>query len=332
MRFERTHRREIEAPAATVGALIDTLGSEHDRLWPSQKWPTMAIGFDRALAVGAKGGHGPIRYVVSEYIPSEAVEFCFDPRSGLEGTHRLLVEALAPGRSGLTHTVDASLGLRYVAVLPAFRAMHDAVLGDLLDRAELHATGRVVRPSVTPRWLLIVYAVDKATSGLALRLLGKLPSPRPRVSARKLRIVRIVQRRIVNPPVRLMWRLGFMPPGFALLETTGRCTGRPRTTPIGDGLLGETFWVVAEHGTKASYVRNLETNPRARVRLRQRGRLIWRSGTAHLMPTDDPRTRQRMIVGSSISRGINSLGVRLMGTDLLTVRIDLDPLESRSGD
>jgi hypothetical protein len=177
MRFERTHRREIDAPAATVGALIDTLGSQHDRLWPSRKWPTLAIGFDRALDVGAQGGHGPMRYVVSEYLPSEAVEFCFDRRSGAEGTHRLHVQALGPGRSRLTHTVSANLGLRYAVVLPVFRAMHDAVVGDLLDCAELHATGHLAQPSVTPRWLRAVYAIDQATSGRAMGMLGKLHRP-----------------------------------------------------------------------------------------------------------------------------------------------------------
>lgn len=177
MRFERTHRREIEASAATVGALIDTLGSEHDRLWPSKKWPTLAIGFDRALAVGAKGGHGPIRYVVSGYVPSERVEFCFDRGSGVDGTHRLQVEALGPGRSRLTHSVDANLGLRYGVLLPAFRALHDAVIGDLLDCAELHATERLAYASITPRWLRTVYAIDKATSGRATGLLGKLDRP-----------------------------------------------------------------------------------------------------------------------------------------------------------
>jgi deazaflavin-dependent oxidoreductase (nitroreductase family) len=332
MRFERTHRREIAASATTVGALIDTLGSEHDRLWPSNRWPTLAIEFDRELGVGAKGGHGPIRYFVSDYTPSEGVEFCFDRGSGVEGTHRLYVQALGPGRSRLTHTVDATLGLRYAVILPAFRAMHDAVLGDLLDRAELHATGRVARPSATPRWLLALYAIDRATSGRAMAPLGERHRPGTGVSALKLRLVRIVQRRIVNPPVRLMWRHGFMPSGFALLETTGRVTGRPRLTPVGDGLVGGTFWVIAEHGTKASYVRNLQANPSVRVRLRQRGHPIWRNGIAHLMPGDDPAARQRTIVGSSIVRRINSIGVRLMGTDLLTVRIDLDPSESRSGD
>ncbi len=140
----------------------------------------------------------------------------------------------------------------------------------------------------------------------APRDLPSNPSARPGMSALKLRIVRIVQRRIVNPPVRLMWRLGFVSPGFALLETTGRRTGRSHITPVGDGLRDDTFWVVAEHGAAAAYVRNLQANRRARVRLRQRGRLIWRSGTAHLMPATDPRTRQRMIVGSRISRRIKA--------------------------
>jgi len=44
----------------------------------------------------------------------------------------------------------------------------------------------------------------------------------------------------------------------------------------------------------------------------------WRSGTAHLLPDDDPRKRLR-----SLPR-LNSAGVRTMGTDLLTIRVDLD--------
>jgi hypothetical protein len=40
---------------------------------------------------------------------------------------------------------------------------------------------------------------------------------------------------------------------------------------------------------------------------------------AHVLPEDDPRERQL-----SLSR-FNSALVRTMGTELLTVRIDLDP-------
>lgn len=37
----------------------------------------------------------------------------------------------------------------------------------------------------------------------------------------KLRLVRALQRRLVNPAVRAMFALRIMPPGYALLETTG---------------------------------------------------------------------------------------------------------------
>jgi hypothetical protein len=40
-----------------------------------------------------------------------------------------------------------------------------------------------------------------------------------------------------------------------------------------------------------------------------------------VLPDDDPRERQRRI-----GRGLNAALVRAMGTDLLTVRIDLEPV------
>ena len=85
---------------------------------------------------------------------------------------------------------------------------------------------------------------------------------------------------------------------------------------MGNGLEGDTFWIVAEHGRRAAYVRNIERDPR--VRLMVGGR--WRSGTAHPMPDDDPRARQK-----EIGRRLNAATVRAMGTELMTVRLDLDP-------
>jgi F420H(2)-dependent quinone reductase len=60
----------------------------------------------------------------------------------------------------------------------------------------------------------------------------------------KLRLVRAVQRYALNPPVKALFRLGLVPPGYALLETVGRRSGRPRQTPVGDGLIDQTFWIV----------------------------------------------------------------------------------------
>jgi deazaflavin-dependent oxidoreductase (nitroreductase family) len=139
----------------------------------------------------------------------------------------------------------------------------------------------------------------------------------------KFRVVTVVQRRLLNPLVRSVLVHGVPVPGYALLETTGRKSGLPRTTPVGDGLEGTTFWIVSEHGRRSAYVRNLEADPHVRVRVRGR----WRSGTAHVLPTDDPRERQRLLgrrAGHGFSARVNAASVRAVGTDLLTVRIDLD--------
>lgn len=137
----------------------------------------------------------------------------------------------------------------------------------------------------------------------------------------KYRVVNLVQKRLLNPAVRAGLERGLRVPGYALLETTGRRSGQRRTTPVGDGLVGDTFWIVAEHGRRAAYVRNLEADPRVRVRVRGR----WRSGTASIRPDDDPRERQRTLGRRRVSARLNAAAVRAFGTDLLTVRIDLDP-------
>jgi deazaflavin-dependent oxidoreductase (nitroreductase family) len=103
-------------------------------------------------------------------------------------------------------------------------------------------------------------------------------------------------------------------PGIAILETTGRNSGRPRRTPVGRSLDGDTCWIVAEHGRTAGYVRTIQADPNVRIRLGRR----WRAGTAHVIP-DDPRARQRAMPAA------HTAVLRLMGTDLLTVRIDHDP-------
>jgi deazaflavin-dependent oxidoreductase (nitroreductase family) len=133
---------------------------------------------------------------------------------------------------------------------------------------------------------------------------------------RKRKLVTAMQVKLLNPPIRALAERG-LAPGLALLETTGRKSGEPRRTPVSQGLERgtDTFWIVAEMGHQAGYVRNIEANPRVRVRLR-RG---WREGTAHLLDGDDARARLR-----SISR-LNAASVRMMGTSLLVVRVDLDP-------
>jgi deazaflavin-dependent oxidoreductase (nitroreductase family) len=149
----------------------------------------------------------------------------------------------------------------------------------------------------------------------------------------KARFVFALQKRLINPPIRFLLSRGFIPRSYALLETTGRRSGRPRRTPVGNGLDGDTFWIVSEHGRASAYVRNIEANPRVRLKLWTGPlRSQWRSGTARVVEDDDPRERQRLITAGSLGRRINAATVRLMGTDLLTVRIDLDqPTDARTG-
>ncbi|MCF3964532.1 nitroreductase/quinone reductase family protein [Streptomyces fuscigenes] len=122
----------------------------------------------------------------------------------------------------------------------------------------------------------------------------------------KFRAVTALQRYVVNP-------LTVRNPAQVLLETTGRVSGEPRRTPVGGSLVGSVFWLVSEHGERAQYVRNILADPRVRVRLEGR----WHTGTAAVLPDDDPRERLR-----SLPRG-NSAAVAFFGTDLLTVRVDL---------
>lgn len=140
----------------------------------------------------------------------------------------------------------------------------------------------------------------------------------------KRQIVHLLQKYVLNPPIKLFFALGIVPPGYALLETIGRNTGKPRRTPVGHGLVGEQFWIIAEHGTKSGYVRNIESNASVRIKFRVGLRARWHTGTAALLTSDDPRERQRWLSRHVPGSKRNAVAVRFLGTQLLTVRIDLD--------
>jgi F420H(2)-dependent quinone reductase len=80
-------------------------------------------------------------------------------------------------------------------------------------------------------------------------------------SVAKDRVGRTLQTRVVNPVVMLAHNLGLTPPGDALLETTGRRSGLRRHTPVCNGLDGEKFWLVAQRGHRADWVRNIQGEP-----------------------------------------------------------------------
>lgn len=122
----------------------------------------------------------------------------------------------------------------------------------------------------------------------------------------KRQVVHRVQRLVVNP-------LGRQLP-VTMLETVGRKSGQPRRTAVGGRVVDNQFWMVSEHGEHSDYVYNIKANPAVRVRVDGQ----WRSGTAHLLANDDPRQRLQHLPR------LNSMVVKLMGADLLTIRVDLD--------
>ncbi len=168
-------------------------------------------------------------------------------------------------------------------------------------RARHAADGAVPGSGRTP-WIRAVRVESRAMS--------------PESSDRKRRLITKIQVKLLNPPVKALAAHGLVP-GVALLETTGRKSGLPRRTPVSKGLdrATDTFWIVAEQGAKAAYVRNIAAQPHVRVRIGKR----WRTGSATILPEDDPRARQHHM------SKLNAAAVRAMGTELLTIRIDLDP-------
>ncbi|WP_245556985.1 nitroreductase/quinone reductase family protein [Jongsikchunia kroppenstedtii] len=153
---------------------------------------------------------------------------------------------------------------------------------------------------------------------LAMNIVVTLAFP-----AGKARVVRFVQRWLINPPVRLLLHLGLMPLGYALLETTGRRSGKPRRTPVGNGRQGSVFWIVAEHGPRAGYVRNITRDPRVRVRMRVGLRFRWVDGIASVHPELDPVALQLRLSRWHPLRAFNAVQVQVLGSSLLVVHVEL---------
>jgi deazaflavin-dependent oxidoreductase (nitroreductase family) len=121
----------------------------------------------------------------------------------------------------------------------------------------------------------------------------------------KRAVVTWFEKYLVNPYMKRL--SGFVGP--VLLETTGRRTGKPRRTPLGAKLEDGSYWILTEHGHRSDYVRNIKANPV--VRIKRHGR--WHTGTARIV-SDEEAARH--------TRGSNAAVVRLLGTELLVVRID----------
>lgn len=169
------HIRDFAASPERVGALVDTLASDDDRVWPSPEWPPMR--FDRPLQVGAEGGHGPIRYRVSEYTPGRVLHCEFLGPRGFNGWHRLEVQARDDGGSRLVHTLQMHLRWPAVVTWPfAIRWFHDTVMEDAYDRTAI-ALGETPRRKPWSPWVRLLYRLLKRGRSTVA---NRAPQPAPR--------------------------------------------------------------------------------------------------------------------------------------------------------
>ena len=153
----------FNAPAAAVGALVDSLSSTQDALWPRDQWPAMRL--DAPLGLGASGGHGPIRYSVSEYEPGSRVCFSFTAPSGFDGIHSFEVEAVDEGSTRLRHVVKMDVHWPASVSWPlVFRPLHDSLLEDCLDAAA-RGLGDVPRDAAWSFWTKLLRRVLSRRSG-----------------------------------------------------------------------------------------------------------------------------------------------------------------------
>jgi hypothetical protein len=58
-------------------------------------------------------------------------------------------------------------------------------------------------------------------------------------------------------------------------------------------------------------------------------RYRWVPGIATVLPDDDPLTRQRRIIRWHPLRALNAINVRVLGAYLLTVRVQLRPVDGQ---
>lgn len=150
--MRNVHEREIDAPAAAVGAMLDRLGQGDDVLWPSPRWQPMVL--DRPMGVGADGGHGPVRYRVVAHDPGRRVRLELHPELGLEAYHEFTVEPAGAERCVVRHVLQGRTRGAMRLLFPlVVRWLHDATLEDLLDATEQAAAGHVERPARWSPWV-----------------------------------------------------------------------------------------------------------------------------------------------------------------------------------
>lgn len=155
MKVINIHTRVLNQPISKIGKLLNTLATDRDMMLATHKWSPMKL--DKGLQVGSKGGHGPIKYFVTEYQPERSITFQFD-LTGFNGYHRFDIVELEPNKTELTHIIDmTTTGSATLKWGLAIRWLHDAYIEDAFDKVENHFT----KDKKNSKWSLWVKILRK---------------------------------------------------------------------------------------------------------------------------------------------------------------------------
>lgn len=148
MKIFNRHDRIIPAEKDALGSILDSLSGPEDALWPREMWPPMVL--DHGLKIGAAGGHGPVRYRVSDYITGRRAVFQFDRAgllAGMDGRHYF---EIVPRRGhviirhDLEGDCDLGMWLKWTFFV---RPLHNTVIEDAFDKVESRFSGTAVKRS-----------------------------------------------------------------------------------------------------------------------------------------------------------------------------------------
>lgn len=134
MKVLNIHKREINQPKYEVAKLFKTLATENDLMLETNKWSPMKL--DKGLQVGSKGGHGPMKYFVTDYKEDNLITFQFD-LAGFNGFHKFELRELETNKTELSHIIDmATKGSATLKWALAIRWLHDAYTEDAFDKVD----------------------------------------------------------------------------------------------------------------------------------------------------------------------------------------------------
>lgn len=163
MKVKNIHERTVHTNRELAAEVFESLGTKKDKLWPGKRWPPMRLNASKAAHGG--GGHGPIRYRVTDHQPGRKTTFEFEESGlsrGLKGIHYFELDQGADDQFTARHVIEAELHGPALFFWPALiRPLHDALVEDALDNFEMATTRQLAktnRYSVYVRMLRAVIA------------------------------------------------------------------------------------------------------------------------------------------------------------------------------